>query len=139
MPTGVGSLKRWLCKRSSEQQKGKLGILCLMAGGTTSAATRQLVSTVGVVGLVRALDWLGKTRKSVVSMRSVTWEQDPWAQGGYAIFGPGFDPALRSWLARPCGRIVFAGEHTSLRWQGYMNGAVESGLRAAAEVRALNR
>mgnify|MGYP000928184108 CR=1 FL=1 len=34
------------------------------------------------------------------------------------------------------GRIVFAGEHTSLRWQGYMNGAVESGHRAAHDVRA---
>ncbi len=110
-----------------------------MAGGTTSAATRKLLSTDGTMGLVRALDWLGKTRKSLVSMRSVTWEQDPWVQGGYAVFGPGFDPTLRSWLARPCGRILFAGEHTSLRWQGYMNGAVESGLRAATEVQALSR
>jgi monoamine oxidase len=124
---------------ANEQQKGKSGILCLMAGGTTSAATRQLLSTDGTMGLVRALDWLGKTRKSLVSMRSVTWEQDPWVQGGYAVFGPGFDPTLRSWLARPCGRILFAGEHTSLRWQGYMNGAVESGLRAATEVQALSR
>jgi monoamine oxidase len=33
--------------------------------------------------------------------------------------------------------VVFAGEHTSLRWQGYMNGAIESGRRAAAEVAAL--
>jgi monoamine oxidase len=30
--------------------------------------------------------------------------------------------------------MVFAGEHTSERWQGYMNGAVESGLRAAREL-----
>jgi monoamine oxidase len=41
---------------------------------------------------------------------------------------------LRSWLSRPAGRIVFAGEHTSDRWQGYMNGAIESGRRAAIEV-----
>jgi monoamine oxidase len=88
---------------------------------------------------VRALDWLGKTKRTLLSMRSVTWEQDPWIQGGYAVFGPGFDPLLRSWLARSCGRILFAGEHPSLRWQGYMQGAVESGLRAAAEVRALSR
>ena len=58
--------------------------------------------------------------------------------GGYAVFGPTYDPALRQWLARPRGRILFAGEHTSLRWQGYMEGAVESGLRAAAEVRAMS-
>lgn len=47
------------------------------------------------------------------------------------FFDPGFDPAWRSLLARRTGRVVFAGEHTSERWQGYMNGAVESGQRAA--------
>jgi hypothetical protein len=46
---------------------------------------------------------------------------------------------LRDWLARPCGRLFFAGEHTSIRWQGYMNGAVESGLRAAAEIAAVHQ
>ena len=45
-----------------------------------------------------------------------------------------FRRRLRYWLARPFGRVFFAGEHTSLRWQGYMNGAVETGLRAAEEV-----
>jgi monoamine oxidase len=37
-------------------------------------------------------------------------------------------------LALPWKRVFFAGEHTSTTWQGYMNGAVESGLRAAEEV-----
>ena len=63
---------------ANEQQNGKSGILCLMAGGTTSAATQQLVSASGTLGLVQALDWLGTTRKRVVSMRSATWEADPW-------------------------------------------------------------
>jgi monoamine oxidase len=36
---------------------------------------------------------------------------------------------------RPEGRIHFAGEHTSA-WHGWMNGALESGNRAAAEVNA---
>ena len=40
-------------------------------------------------------------------------------------------------LARaPHRTIFFAGEHTSVKWQGYMNGAIESGRRAAAEVAA---
>ena len=38
-----------------------------------------------------------------------------------------------------CDRLFFAGEHTSIRWQGYMNGAVESGRRAAAEIVAVHR
>jgi monoamine oxidase len=35
--------------------------------------------------------------------------------------------------------VHFAGEHTSADWQGYMNGGVESGQRAAAEVVAALR
>jgi len=39
-------------------------------------------------------------------------------------------------LARPVGRLAFAGEHTSARFQGYVQGAVESGHRAARDVLA---
>jgi monoamine oxidase len=70
----------------------------------------------------------------VHAMRAHTWEDDPFARGGYAYLDPGFDPAWRAQLSRRAGRLVFAGEHTSEEWQGYMNGAVESGLRAAKEI-----
>jgi monoamine oxidase len=121
--SGRNGIGRWLMGRNlpigavwdaNEQQKGKPGILCLMAGGTVSGVTRKLLSTAGAAGLVQALDWIGKRHKKLVAMHSVTWEQNPWFEGGYAVFGPGYDPTLRSWLARPCGRILFAGEHTSL-------------------------
>jgi monoamine oxidase len=56
------------------------------------------------------------------------------ARGGYAHMDPGFDPAWRPLLARRAGRVVFAGEHTSERWQGGMNGAVESGQGASREL-----
>jgi len=121
----------------NEEQRGRAGILTLLAGGSASTDTRKLVANRGVEGLVEALEWLGATQTGLMASRMVCWEDDAWAQGGYAYFDPEYDPELRMWLARPHGRIVFAGEHTSLRWQGYMNGAVESGLRAAAEVQAL--
>jgi len=35
---------------------------------------------------------------------------------------------------RPTGTIHFAGEHASLNFQGYMEGAVRSGRRAAREI-----
>jgi monoamine oxidase len=38
-------------------------------------------------------------------------------------------------IARPEGRVHFAGEHTSA-WMGWMEGAIESGERAAREVLA---
>jgi len=120
----------------NEQQRGSAGILTLLAGGGASQETQDILTSEGEQGIVRRLAWIG-TPTIVSASKCITWESDPWARGGYAFFDPGFDPQLRSWLPRPAGRILFAGEHTSDRWQGYMNGAVESGRRVAAEIRAM--
>jgi monoamine oxidase len=61
------------------------------------------------------------------------WQEDAWAGGTYAYFRPGEITTVRPIIAKPEGRIHFAGEHTA-GWQGYMNGAVESGHRVAREV-----
>jgi monoamine oxidase len=123
---------------ANEEQRGTAGILNFMAGGSASDATRGLVAREGPEALARSLDWLGGKGAELVAARQVAWDDDPWARGGYAFFDPAFDPGLRSWLARPAGRLFFAGEHTSNQWQGYMNGAIESGRRAAAEVAAVH-
>jgi monoamine oxidase len=122
---------------ANEEQRGSEGILALMAGGQASEDTQKILAQEGVQGLVRGLEWLKPEDAELLRHYHVTWEHDSWAGGGYAYFDPAFDPAWRPWLARPHGRLLFAGEHTSIKWQGYMNGAVESGLRAAAEVWAL--
>jgi len=122
---------------ANEEQRGPAGILTLMAGGQASEDTQKILAQEGVEGLVRALDWLKPGNAELLRHHHVTWEHDSWAQGGYVYFDPAFDPLWRPWLARPHGRLLFAGEHTSIKWQGYMNGAVESGLRAASEVWAL--
>jgi len=122
----------------NEEQKGSPGILSLLAGGRASRELQDIVKTEEDAGVVRRLAWMGPPA-TLLSTHVVTWETDKWARGGYAFFDPSFDPRLRAWLARPAGRLVFAGEHTSERWQGYMTGAVESGKRAAAEVRHLAR
>ena len=123
---------------SNEEQRGRAGILGLLAGGGASDATQAIVAKHGARGLADALDWLGSKDGELLASRQIVWEQDPYARGGYAFFDPGFDPSLRAWLSRPAGRLFFAGEHTSIRWQGYMNGAIESGRRAAAEVAAVH-
>ena len=107
--------------------------------GELEHATQALVAKDGMRALASQLDWLGSSGAELRQSRQVVWETDPSARGGYAYFDPAFDPALRQWLARPFGRLFFAGEHTSFQWQGYMNGAVESGRRAAAEIEAVHR
>jgi monoamine oxidase len=68
------------------------------------------------------------------------WTADRWTRGCYgAHFPPGtwtqFGPALR----RPSGLLHWAGTETATEWSGYMDGAVQSGKRAAGEVlKALN-
>jgi monoamine oxidase len=121
---------------ANEEQRGHAGILALLAGGGASDATQAIVAKDGMTALANRLDWLGTRRGELLGSRQIVWESDPWSRGGYAYFDPSFDPALRAWLARPFGRLFFAGEHTSVRWQGYMNGAIESGRRAAEEIRA---
>ena len=69
----------------------------------------------------------------VVGVAHKAWQEDPWAGGGWGWTPPGelhwMFPAMR----RPEGRVHFAGEHTSL-WIAWMNGALESGERAAEEI-----
>lgn len=61
------------------------------------------------------------------------WDEDPWARGGYAWYRPGQMSSLLPHVASPEGRIHFAGEHASSLF-GWMQGALESGNRAAQEV-----
>jgi len=64
------------------------------------------------------------------------WHEDPWAQGAYAIYRPGQMTTLHPHAARPEGRVHFAGEHAS-SLPNWMQGALESGNRAAREVNDL--
>lgn len=108
-------------------------VLTFLAGGSASRTLRARAER-GPHAVLSDLCWLGMAGAPVDAMRTATWEDDPFARGGYAYLDPGFDPSWRAQLSRRAGRLVFAGEHTSEEWQGYMNGAVESGLRAAREI-----
>jgi monoamine oxidase len=63
------------------------------------------------------------------------WAADPWSRGCYGGFMPtGGWTDYGSALRRPVGSIHWAGAETATVWNGYMDGAVSSGRRAAAEV-----
>jgi len=62
------------------------------------------------------------------------WDEDQWARGVSSYYKPGEFSSLLPYVARPEGRIYFAGEHTSIWIDGWMQGALESGNRVAREV-----
>jgi monoamine oxidase len=65
------------------------------------------------------------------------WGAEVFARGGYAgVPVPGFFSDHGPALQEPIGRVHWAGTETATRWNGYMDGAVESGGRAAREVLA---
>ena len=65
------------------------------------------------------------------------WSAEEWTRGCYGgHMPPGAWTQLGPALAAPVGPLHWAGSETGQRWSGYMDGAVESGERAAAEVLA---
>jgi monoamine oxidase len=72
--------------------------------------------------------------RSVVEMN---WTHEVWTRGcPVSVLGPGTLTDFGTALREPVGRIHWAGTETSTYWNGYMDGAVRSGKRAAAEVLA---
>lgn len=67
---------------------------------------------------------------------SMMWHDDEFAGGAFALFDPGQQTLLQEHITCPEGRIYFAGEHTSLT-HAWIQGAIESGLRTAYEINAL--
>ncbi len=61
------------------------------------------------------------------------WHDDEFAGGAFALFDPGQQTQLHDAIIAPEGRIHFAGEHASLG-HAWIQGAIESGLRAAGEI-----
>lgn len=63
------------------------------------------------------------------------WADDPWSRGAYAAYlPPGVLTSVGPALWEPVGRVHWAGAETADAWTGYIEGAVRSGERAAAEV-----
>jgi monoamine oxidase len=67
----------------------------------------------------------------------MNWSNEPWTRGCYVGYTPpGVLTDYGPWIRKPFGRIHWAGAETSDYWNGYMDGAVRSGERAAREVLA---
>lgn len=66
------------------------------------------------------------------------WGREEWTRGGYcASMGPGLWSRHGAALREPVGRLLWAGTETATEHAGYMEGALQSGERAAAEALAI--
>jgi monoamine oxidase len=78
---------------------------------------------------------LGPPSEQSIGYVDRDWSAEEWTRGCYgAHFPPGVWTQLGPSLREPVGRIHWAGTETAERWMGYVDGAIESGIRAADEV-----
>lgn len=121
-------------------QPGDSGLLTFFTSGRVFAAREpHAAATESVLARANALlaDVLpGVEHHTGEAAWLDSWPDDPWAQGSYAGFAPGQFTRYFGFLHLPEQGVHFAGEHTSMGSQGYLDGAVESGERAAREVLA---
>lgn len=74
-------------------------------------------------------------RASFERARFMDWPSDPWVKGSYSFPAPGEVTTLGPQLQQPLAKRVFlAGEHTCYAFVGYMEGALQSGARAAKRI-----
>ena len=118
---------------ASRQQGGHLGAYTIFPGGkegTDLAAgspqdqARRLLPGLDKVFPGVQEKWLGTALRAY-------WPSNPYVLASYACYMPGQYTQIRGAERFPVGNLYFAGEHTSLDSQGYMNGGAESGRLVA--------
>ncbi|MGO9874386.1 MAG: flavin monoamine oxidase family protein [Acidimicrobiia bacterium] len=112
-------------------------IVCFLEGAQARIFGRLDPSERRRAVLASLACYFGKRAAKPVEVIEQDWSAEEWTRGCYgAHMAPGvltqFGPVLRE----PIGRIHWAGTETASVWSGYMDGALASGERAAAEVLA---
>ncbi len=131
---------------TSLTQPGRAGLITAYSGGANGTAydfpqAHGPAPDDAVAGTLAALELAAPGISDGFNGRAFLdeWATDPWALGSYAAFLPGQTSRYAREIRRPEGGLHFAGEHTSIGFQGFLEGAVESGERAAREVTAAAR
>jgi monoamine oxidase len=79
--------------------------------------------------------YFGPRAAKPAEYRELDWQQEKWSGGCYGtLFGANVWTRYGHALRTPVGPIHWAGTETATVWAGYMDGAIRSGERVAAEV-----
>ena len=106
---------------------GKIG--ASFGSGTPESRAKQFLGQLEPVMPGATKAWNGKATVDF-------WTGYRWTKGSYAYWKVGQYQRFAGMEGRRQGNCLFAGEHTSIDFQGYLNGAVETGQRAAGEILA---
>lgn len=81
--------------------------------------------------------YFGKRALEPIAYYELDWSTETWSSGCYVgVPSPNTYTQFGEALRRPYYRCHWAGTETAEKWNGYMDGAISSGKRAAQEVHA---
>ncbi|QRY84810.1 FAD-dependent oxidoreductase [Tsukamurella tyrosinosolvens] len=123
---------------TSPPSAGGPGHLCLLVGGTDARTLDDLSPADRRDALLgRLAHHLGEGVRAPASWHEKSWHLDEYVGGGYLAFPDPAAGGLPFPLGHaPAGTVHWAGTETAGEHAGYIEGALESGERAAAEVLA---
>jgi monoamine oxidase len=116
--------------------EGDPGVVFGFVGGDKARAFRRMPAAERrAAALAEFARFWGEEANQPEEYFETDWTGEVWSRGcPVALYGPGALLSYGRELRRPVGRIHWAGTETSTYWNGYMDGAVRSGERAAMEV-----
>jgi monoamine oxidase len=115
---------------------GSPGVLFGFVGGDEGRRYRALSRADRRAAVLKNFaDYFGQAALNATRYFDTDWPGAKWSRGGpVGIAGTGLLTSHGPALREPVGPIHWAGTETSNYWNGYMDGAVRSGKRAAREV-----
>ena len=117
-------------------QPGTAGILVDYTGGNIGASFNQGTPAARAQQFLAQLEPVlpGISQKWNGKVTLDYWTGSPWSKGSYSYWKVGQYTKFSGVERETEGQCYFAGEHTSVDFQGYLNGAVDSGQNAASGV-----
>ncbi len=135
---------------ATDYQPGTAGVLAALPGGAVGqnwGPRYGLTTYRGAPPAQMASDYLASFEQLFPGSSALyngkaffVWSSgDPYILGAYSYLAVGQFTAFNGIQGRREGRLHFAGEQTSMNFQGYIEGGLRSGYRCAAEVAASRR
>ncbi|RYY19298.1 MAG: FAD-dependent oxidoreductase, partial [Sphingobacteriaceae bacterium] len=121
---------------NSWAQPGKNGGFTIYQGGTEGLQLGNGTPESQSIPFIDQLNkmWPGCKAAFNGRVKRMHWPAYPFTKGSYACYKVGQYTSIRGAEQKAIGNLHFAGEHCSLDFQGFMNGAAETGRLAAEEI-----
>ncbi len=134
---GVGAERAWSAFYDFSKETGVPTVACLYDGGFARKVQSERTDEQIAAGALAALKEVVPEVGSPTATKVTRWHTDPYARGSYSFMPVGSSPDDMDALAEPVGgRLLFAGEATYKTAYQTVHGALLSGLREAARVKA---